>query len=76
MGHALQDLGIDRLPVDQKVKLVQEIWDSITQEVGALPPSPEEKVELERRLAEDQATPGDVLTWEEIKADAAKRWCP
>ncbi len=76
MGHALQDLGIDRLPVDQKVKLVQEIWDSIAQEVGALPPAPEERVELERRLAEDQASPEDVLTWDEIKADAAKRWRP
>lgn len=76
MGHVLQDLGIDRLPVDQRVELVQEIWDSIAREMGLLPPAPEEKKELERRLAEDRTTPADVSSWDEIKADALKRWHP
>lgn len=76
MGHALQDLGIDQLPVDQRVELVQEIWDSIAHEMGLLPPTPEERVEIERRLAEDKASPESVSTWDEIKADAAKRWRP
>jgi putative addiction module component (TIGR02574 family) len=76
MGHVLQDLGIDRLPVDQRVELVQEIRDSIAREMGLLPPAPEEKKELERRLAEDRTTPADVSSWDEIKADALKRWNP
>lgn len=76
MGHVLQDLGIDRLPVDQRVELVQEIWDSIAHEMGLLPPAPDEKMELERRLAEDQMSPEGVLAWDEIKAEAVKRWRP
>ncbi len=76
MGHALQDLGIAQLPVEKRVELVQEIWDSIAREMGLLPPTPEERTEIERRLAEDQASPEAVSTWDEIKADAVKRWRP
>ena len=39
MSHVFQDLGIDRLPIEQRVMLVQEIWDSIACEVGLLPPT-------------------------------------
>lgn len=45
MGLALQDLGIDQLPVDQRVKRAQEIWDSIAHEMGVLPPTPGERAE-------------------------------
>lgn len=76
MGHVLQDLGIDRLPVEQRMELVQEIWDSIAHEMGMLPPAPDERKALERRLMEDQTSPGEVLPWDEIKADATKRWHP
>ena len=76
MSHVLQDLGIDRLPVEQRVELVQEIWDSIAREVGLLPPSPDEQKELESRVAEDETSPADVTTWDEIKSDALKRWRP
>ena len=76
MGHVLQDLGIDQLPVEQRVELVQEIWDSIAREMGLLPPTPDEQKELESRAAEDDASPSDVSTWDEIKSDALKRWRP
>jgi hypothetical protein len=29
---------------------------------------------LEQRVAEDDASPDDVVSWENIKADAVKRW--
>jgi len=76
MGHVLQDLGIDRLPVEQRMELVQEIWDSIAVEMGLLPPTQEERNELERREAEDGVSPADVAGWDEIKSDALKRWRP
>jgi putative addiction module component (TIGR02574 family) len=76
MGHVLQDLGIDRLPVEQRVELVQEIWDSIAREMGLLPPTPDEQMELEGRATEDTASPDDVSHWDEIKSDASKRWRP
>jgi Putative addiction module component len=33
----------------------------------------EQKAELDRRLAEDEAAPDDVVTWEEVKARALAR---
>jgi len=74
MSHVLQDLGIDRLPIEQRVALVQEIWDSIAREVGMLPPTPDEQRELESRVAEDEISPADITTWDAIRSDALQRW--
>lgn len=32
------------------------------------------RIELNCRLAEDNATPDDVIAWKTIKAEAQKRW--
>ena len=74
MGHALHDLGIDNMSVDERITLVQEIWDSVAADAGLQPPSVAERAELDRRIAEDDAAPGDVTAWETIKADALSRW--
>ena len=74
MGHVLHDLGIDRLPIEQRVALVQEIWDSIAREVGMLPPTPDEQRELESRVAEDEISPADISIWDAIRSDALQRW--
>jgi len=41
---------------------------------GLLPPNTAEKVELDRRLAEDDANPDDTVAWETIKVEAQARW--
>jgi putative addiction module component (TIGR02574 family) len=76
MSHVIHDLGIDQLPIEQRVLLVQEIWDSIAREVGLLPPTQDERLELQNRMIEDDASPRDVVSWDEIKLDAKKRWKP
>lgn len=48
--------------------------DSTTNDVGMLLLNAEEKSELDRRLAEDEAAPNDVVDWESIKAEAQARW--
>ena len=74
MGHALHDLGIDSMSVEERITLVQEIWDSVAAEAGLHPPNAAERAELDRRIAEDDAAPGDVTAWESIKAEALSRW--
>jgi len=39
-----------------------------------MPPNATEKTELDRRLAEDDATPNDTVSWETIKTEAQSRW--
>ena len=73
MSLTLTALGIDRLSVEERLTLVQEIWDSIVAE-GQRPPLSEAKLqELHRRVAEDDANQDDVIPWEVVKAQALAR---
>jgi putative addiction module component (TIGR02574 family) len=47
---------------------VQEIWDSIAAEDAAPDLTDAQRQELDRRIARLDADPGNVLTWDEIKA--------
>ncbi len=73
MSPTLQALGIDRLSVEERIALVEEIWDSIAAEVEQLPLTETQQQELERRLAAHQANPRNVVPWEQVKAEALAR---
>lgn len=45
MNPTLRDL-----PVDQRIRLVEELWDSIAADQQALPLTDEQRAELDRRL--------------------------
>lgn len=66
-----------RLPVPERIKLVEDIWDSIAQEANirpdALPLTPAQRSELERRLADAEAHPGKGIPWEEIRDELFRR---
>ena len=34
MGQAMHDLGIERMPLEQRIALVQEIWDTVAVDAG------------------------------------------
>jgi putative addiction module component (TIGR02574 family) len=41
---------LQELPLDERIRLVEDIWDSIAADQSALPLSPEQRDELDRRL--------------------------
>ena len=41
---------LSKLPVDERIKLVEELWDSIASDQKALPLTDEQKAELDSRL--------------------------
>lgn len=41
---------LSKLPVDERIKLVEELWDSIAADQKALPLTNEQKAELDKRL--------------------------
>jgi putative addiction module component (TIGR02574 family) len=41
---------LSKLPVDERIRLVEELWDSIAADQKALPFTNEQKAELDRRL--------------------------
>jgi putative addiction module component (TIGR02574 family) len=64
---------IKGLDVEERIRLVEAIWDSIASEPGRPELTDAQRQELERRLAAHEASPEDVVPWEEVKADAIAR---
>ena len=62
----LQDLL--ELPLQERVQLVELIWDSIASTSAGLDISPELKVDLEQRLKEFERDPEAGYSWAEVKS--------
>lgn len=73
MPPTLQELGIDRLNVEDRLALAEAIWESVAREAEEAPLSEPQRAELERRLADSIARPDAVVPWEEVKARALAR---
>jgi putative addiction module component (TIGR02574 family) len=73
MTVSAKSLGIDKLDVDDRLALVEEIWASIVADAKAFPLSPSQRAELDRRVADDDAFPSDVVPWSEVKASIRAR---
>jgi putative addiction module component (TIGR02574 family) len=56
------------LPIEDRVRLVEAIWDSISAVPEALPLTDWQKEELDRRLDELEADPEAGLSLEEVFA--------
>jgi putative addiction module component (TIGR02574 family) len=55
------------LPIAERIRLVELIWDSIAAVPEAVPISAELGAELDRRLAEFEADPEAGSAWEEVR---------
>ena len=44
------NVKLRNLPIDERIKLVEELWDSIAADQGILSFTNDEKVELDRRI--------------------------
>ena len=73
MGASLKSLGIDRLSIEDRLALVEDIWDSITVEGAAPLLTDAQRLELDLRIAEHKASPEDVVPWEDVKASIGQR---
>lgn len=73
MAVSLKSLGIERLGIEERLTLVEELWDSIVADSRAVPLTDAQRTELDRRIAEHEANPDDVVPWEEIKTSISER---
>ena len=63
----MKKFGLDRLDVEQRLALIEEIWNSIDADDSAVVQlNDAQMAELQARLAED-AHPDDVSSWEEVQ---------
>ena len=73
MNVSVKTLGIDRLNVEERLALVEEIWATICADASVFPLTEAQRSELDRRVADDDAFPDDVVPWDEVKASVRSR---
>ncbi|MGC8519119.1 MAG: addiction module protein [Steroidobacteraceae bacterium] len=61
------------LPVEERIKLVEDLWDSIADDRKALPVTPEQRAELDRRLAAYEIDKNRGRPAADVLADVRRR---
>lgn len=61
------------LPIKDRIRLVEDIWDSIAAVPEAVELTDEQMAEIERRLENYRRNPHDVVPWEEVKERLMRR---
>ncbi len=57
------------LPTDQRVRLVEELWDEVTRELEQRPLSEAQRQLLDERIRQHEEMPTDVEAWEAARDD-------
>lgn len=73
MAALFEQLQIARFTFAERMQLIGEIWDSVSEEVEAAPLPPELCEELDRRLAAHRADPSTAIPWEQVQREALAR---
>jgi len=68
MAANTRDLGLDKLPTEDKVALINELWADVVAEERSHPLSPELANKIDERVAEYEANPNQLHTLEEVIA--------
>lgn len=58
---------IRKLPVDERIRLIEAIWDTIVASDAEVPLTDAQRLELERRIAAYKASPESGSSWEEVR---------
>lgn len=46
----VMNANLSKLSLDERIRLVEDLWDSIASDLNTLPLTPEQQAELDRRL--------------------------
>jgi len=65
--------NLRKLPLDERIRLVEDLWDSIASNQNALPLTPEQQAELDRRLDAYEANGDPGRPAENVIAEIRKR---
>jgi putative addiction module component (TIGR02574 family) len=71
MAISIKSLGLDRLRLEERLSLVEELWDSIASDSEGVPLTGPQRVELDRRLADHEADSAEVMSWDEVRSSVS-----
>ena len=66
-------MDVTRLSRDEQFELLDQLWEALGRDPGALPLNDAQKAELDRRLDDLEAEGPVGLTWDEVVAHARAR---
>ena len=66
-------MALNNLSVDERLRLISELWDSLADEVEQAPLTEAQEQEIDRRLAAFRAAPESAIPWEQVEAEALAR---
>lgn len=72
MSVSIKNLGLDELPIEDRISIIDQLWEGIIASNDTVPISDELAAELDRRLNAYRANPEDSYTPEEVR-EAAKK---
>jgi len=67
------NVKLRELPVEERIKLVEDLWDSIAADRKALPITPEQQAELDHRLEAYEVDKNRGRTAADVLADVRRR---
>ena len=67
MGKVIKTDELSGMPLDERLELVEAIWDSIEADETDLPLPDWHRDELDRRLAAHVADPASGVAWEDVR---------
>jgi putative addiction module component (TIGR02574 family) len=65
--------AIRAMSLEERIRLVQAVWDEIAAEQPAIALDDEFKAELDRRIAAYEADPSKAVPWEQVQAKVEQR---
>jgi len=66
-------IEIDTLNVEERLELIESLWESLVAEPSKIPVTDAQKHMLDERLAEIEAGDDAGVPWEEVRARVLKR---
>jgi len=66
-------IDIDSLDTEQRLRLIEQLWDSLSVKPEAVPMTEEQKAELDRRLDEIDAGNTEGIPWDEVMSRVQAR---
>ena len=58
-----------KLSPSEKIRLIQDLWDEISEEAARLPLTESQRRLLDERIQQHEQNPADVEPWEKVKKD-------
>jgi putative addiction module component (TIGR02574 family) len=66
-------LDIDRLTPAERLRLIEQLWESLRTMASAVPLTPQQREELDQRLDDLEQSGPEGIPWDEVLRNIRKR---